>query len=584
MRNFLLILLIVIQLLACNTSAKKTDKESVVPEEEILNKSIQQKYYVSAVSGLNYRDTPKGTVLGKFLFNTAVEVVLHSKVFQVIEDNGKKVQGEWVGVKKNKDTVYVFNAFLSKVKGVNNNNIWTYFPIKKTPIIDSTNFDNLKKEKALNLHEIETLQLERIYPNLKKEGYSYQFIPSYKLKISEEFKTIVVCVYKGDHELESVLINYNLDDKLIDYKQIAYDEIAEGWSRETSTITKEYIQNINALYTDTPQIDTTYYTFNELGFIKKYKLKKEPKIVYSSADKIEFLKDSLSLIYTLSCKDNSELKFWTNEKESSSNSFFLTDYKNMIFLSKEIEGSITVKMDTLLSNEYTSVEIHKDNFASKEFNNQNYFLFSLREKVMGTAVLEHSIRFFMLNKNSLKLHELNYTGEYTLRTKLLDGEFENNIALNKYPLIKNILKEYASKSKLIYIPTEEEKDSNNYINFVQKWYEDNNVNNNLATGYGYKPDKVYSTYYKRNIFKVAGDYGADYIENDRFKIVNFSYGSVLGYDKVKELYFPVFVESCNSGCLKEIRFVDGNTVEITHDFLDKNSFTININEINFTNK
>ncbi|MBJ2175857.1 hypothetical protein JBL43_16505 [Aureibaculum sp. A20] len=75
--------------------------------------NVNTEYYVSAKSGLNYRDTPNGAILGKFLLNKQLKVVHKSNVFDQITDGNKTIQGEWLGVAKELDTVYVFSTFLS---------------------------------------------------------------------------------------------------------------------------------------------------------------------------------------------------------------------------------------------------------------------------------------------------------------------------------------------------------------------------------------------------------------------------------------------------------------------------------------
>src|SRR5690606_28178861 len=69
--------------------------------------------FVSANSGLNYRDIPNGRILDKFPLNTQLKVIDSTKIFEQIEDNGKIVKGEWLGVEKDNDTVYVISSFLS---------------------------------------------------------------------------------------------------------------------------------------------------------------------------------------------------------------------------------------------------------------------------------------------------------------------------------------------------------------------------------------------------------------------------------------------------------------------------------------
>lgn len=56
------------------------------------------------------------------------------------------------------------------------------------------------------------------------------------MKRTEIFHTVVITIKKGDNEMESRLINYDLDGNIIDSKVMAYDEIAEGMSMTNSKI------------------------------------------------------------------------------------------------------------------------------------------------------------------------------------------------------------------------------------------------------------------------------------------------------------------------------------------------------------
>jgi hypothetical protein len=159
-------------------------------------------------------------------------------------------------------------------------------PLKRTPIIDITNFDNIKEVKEFNPEEIKLLQLSEIYLNIEKEGYSYKFLPSYRLELSDDFYTIIITVFKGDHELETILINYNLDEKLTAHNIIAYDEIAEGWSRKHSKIEKSSITIIDEFYGDEVQIDTSKFHINTIGEINQIKTTFTSKIRPDKAIKL----------------------------------------------------------------------------------------------------------------------------------------------------------------------------------------------------------------------------------------------------------------------------------------------------------
>lgn len=124
----LLIPLLLFNILSCNENKNGTNPSSndsipttpITAAENIKtpnNDSTKNiSYYISARSGLNYRVKPKGKVLGKFLLNEKVEVVKHTTIFEEIKDGNKLIKGEWVGTQLGKDTVYVFDAFLSTTK------------------------------------------------------------------------------------------------------------------------------------------------------------------------------------------------------------------------------------------------------------------------------------------------------------------------------------------------------------------------------------------------------------------------------------------------------------------------------------
>lgn len=137
MRISLQIILIIISLslLSCKETTQKTSRESKTNKSETQAKTTKQDsiskessvvkekktphkhyehFFVSARSGLNYRDAPKGNVLGKFHLNQYLKVIDYPKITDQIKDNDKILKGEWLGVEKEKDTVYVFNAFLSE--------------------------------------------------------------------------------------------------------------------------------------------------------------------------------------------------------------------------------------------------------------------------------------------------------------------------------------------------------------------------------------------------------------------------------------------------------------------------------------
>ncbi|WP_298954834.1 hypothetical protein [uncultured Nonlabens sp.] len=280
--------------------------------------------YVNAPSGLNYRIEPKGTILGKFMNGQEVRIVERTAIYEEVLDSQEVKKGEWVGVAFKKDTVYVFDAFLSSQKS--DRDIWSQFPVRKTPFIDSTNFDNVKKHYALNKDDIEVLQLKKLYPDINQHDHNYRFYVSYQLP-SNYYKTIVLNVFKGDHELESVLIPYDQDDRIIQFYEgdqegdlpsvnaliITYDDIVEGWSKKIAYLKNDCITVINEVYTDPPGIDSTLYHINGLNEINKVELDFQNNI--RPNEKIE-----LNTVYT----DTLQFKNYNDDYDY----FFLTGIKN----------------------------------------------------------------------------------------------------------------------------------------------------------------------------------------------------------------------------------------------------------------
>ncbi|WP_299681212.1 hypothetical protein [uncultured Dokdonia sp.] len=126
----LTLLFVIFLLVSCkeNTTEQKVVKSKTqielkepkdIPVDTIGSKKkveVPKQYkhkFVIARSGLNYRDAPKGNILGKFPLNTQLKIIEYPKITDQIKEGETIMNGEWVGVEKDTDTVYVFNGFLS---------------------------------------------------------------------------------------------------------------------------------------------------------------------------------------------------------------------------------------------------------------------------------------------------------------------------------------------------------------------------------------------------------------------------------------------------------------------------------------
>lgn len=116
-----------------------------------------------------------------------------------------------------------------------NANLFENIPSKNFPIIDSTNFDNFKKNGTPNNGILKQFKLKTKKEDLKN------FRINYRIPFSENFTTITITYQSGDHELFTSLITVNYKCEIIDMLEIAYDEIAESAFQKTSRIDKDKI-------------------------------------------------------------------------------------------------------------------------------------------------------------------------------------------------------------------------------------------------------------------------------------------------------------------------------------------------------
>ncbi|TYQ00357.1 hypothetical protein C7447_101969 [Tenacibaculum adriaticum] len=124
------------------------------------------------------------------------------------------------------------------------------YPTKILPVVDSTNFSNHVEGKLLSKKEqvllgLPTIFIDQLDDENAKVGVSY--LP----KISESYTSVVYYFYANNNELSSVLVNYDKKHNIINHQIVAYDEIADGLLKTTSTIYKDSIV-LNEYISDSP--------------------------------------------------------------------------------------------------------------------------------------------------------------------------------------------------------------------------------------------------------------------------------------------------------------------------------------------
>jgi len=137
---------------------------------------------------------------------------------------------------KVKDVEDAVEAVAQTDENTNFKEVLQKLKLKSVPLIDSTSFDSFIDEEDYKTINTEALKLVKVYKNWNNPNYNYRAIDAYRLNLSKDFYTVVVTVLLGDNELENRLINYELNGSIITSEIVAYDEIAEGWTRYQSKI------------------------------------------------------------------------------------------------------------------------------------------------------------------------------------------------------------------------------------------------------------------------------------------------------------------------------------------------------------
>lgn len=217
--------------------------------------------YITAQSGLNYRTAPKGEILGKFDYGEKVEVIKYTDIVDAINDEGKTIRDKWVGVRYKSDTVYVFDAFLTKslktkkyhwedelcaYTGEFNPEKYTkeeidecykiifhhYFysltspSVFKSSDIEKLNINNLKEEFSTKMNEVQNL-------DLPKTGKWEEFRRKIIQELEEAYKLYLIEYEAYQTKNFSVLNKFWKSDALLKKYARALqgsdDELLEVW-------------------------------------------------------------------------------------------------------------------------------------------------------------------------------------------------------------------------------------------------------------------------------------------------------------------------------------------------------------------
>ena len=96
-----------------STSLDSSQKTISKAQKKIGNRR-ERLFYVNQKSGIDYRKSPDGKILGKIPLNTPLEILDHKPKNSSLTNDTVKSKTEWLAAKLRKDTVYVLSSFISK--------------------------------------------------------------------------------------------------------------------------------------------------------------------------------------------------------------------------------------------------------------------------------------------------------------------------------------------------------------------------------------------------------------------------------------------------------------------------------------
>jgi hypothetical protein len=130
-----------------------------------------------------------------------------------------------------------------------NDPLLSKFQLLELPHTDSTGYD--KHENVVELSDEEAIKLKLASTiGTKDIQYIKKFNAHYRINFSDDFYSLVFCYQYSENEYFSVLVNYAKNFELIDFKEITYDEVAEGLLRNTAVLSEGKIKLINTQFSE----------------------------------------------------------------------------------------------------------------------------------------------------------------------------------------------------------------------------------------------------------------------------------------------------------------------------------------------
>lgn len=436
------------------TNCKKETQVNTQTETQKTAQSIPKLYKTSHLRigenievGAVYTDTVQFVEFNDnyddFLFivkkdNESVALIYNQKNPEFLKDERLEIKWKMDSMRPAGDPEFLdFVEHLVSAKSLgkipNFENEFTQLPLKTLPLTEETSFDSFSEIQNTNPINAEAFKLPLIYSNWYKTGYNFKLSSGYRLDYSKDFYTTVLTVKKGDHEMETTLINYNLDGQIIDYKIIAYDEIAEGFFKTTSKLEKDKITIKNIEWTDEGHESSDVFKITSEGKIKI--ITNKELIISNAISQLNLDPENLKeeLISSQFLKHNNETIIVLPEIVEEAEEFFTLNTHIVIY--KNDTNQIThTYFESYKTNTWVSDAIRLDQLAIDAVPypiDKSTKAFGVRVHYFGSSRVNpyyhQTLSLFVKNEQSLKKILSNFsleenTGEWN---GSCEGEFNN---------------------------------------------------------------------------------------------------------------------------------------------------------------
>ncbi len=201
------------------------------------------------------------------------------------------------------------------------------YPIKELPVIDSIVVSEYDFEKHLSTKLKEQLKLDKVLP--VEQLLEQKVTISYRLNLSDQFKTIVFHYQNSEQDISGVLVNYDLTFQLIDFKKLSTYFKNNEDSKGTELISKKELSTKRyQYYTNRNEIHFKYYLFSKKG-----------KILEKNTKSLEQLIREKKLIHTRVVNAKSGL----NVRDTFGNKFLTLDYGTIVYVLDYSKDSIAIQ-------------------------------------------------------------------------------------------------------------------------------------------------------------------------------------------------------------------------------------------------